>query len=141
MTAVSSLLSPQHPAFVELDPPLTEAISARILVRGVHLRITAALQELAQTRAARLLRKYADILRVRVDLHHDRTRASGEQFVAKALIEVGGRDLHATEACDNAYKALDLLTAKLESLLKRRHGRRTRGLIRKGRAETPGPIG
>ena len=103
---------------------IPEALAAKILVSGIHLELTEALKNIAQHKAARLLRHNDYIVRIRIDLEHDKTRGTPDLFVAKGHIEIGGPDLLASVASDDAYKSLDLLIDKLDSLLRRRHGLR-----------------
>jgi putative sigma-54 modulation protein len=99
-----------------------DSIADRLIVRGIHLDLTDALRSAATDKASRLLRHNDHIIRVRVDLEYDKTRGIGDQFIAKGHIEIGGPDLLASVASDDAYKSLDLLIDKLDGLLRRRHG-------------------
>jgi putative sigma-54 modulation protein len=119
--------------------PTTDSLDARILVRGVHLELTAALRQAAQHKAARLLRHEERIVRIRLDLELDRTRDSSKQFLAKGHLEVRGPDLVATAASEDAYKSLDLLVDKLDSLLRRRHQKRV-NTRNDGRRQAPGAL-
>jgi putative sigma-54 modulation protein len=101
-----------------------ETQSSKLILSGIHLELTEALKAAAQSKAARLLRHNERIIRLRLDLEHDRTRGVEAQFIAKGHIEIGGPDLLASVASDDAYKSLDLLIDKLDSLLRRRHGLR-----------------
>lgn len=99
-------------------------LEAKLLLRGLHLDLTPALRAAITDKMARVLRHNTHIIRLRVDLDHDKTRAVGRQFIAKGHIEIAGPDLVASVASDDAYKSLDLLADKLDALLRRRHGRR-----------------
>lgn len=92
---------------------------AKILLRGIHLTLTDALRDNLREKAERLFRHDPRIDRVRIDLEHDTTRGRAV-FVAKGHIEIGGPDLLATVASENAYKAIDLMIDKLDRLLVRR---------------------
>jgi len=98
--------------------------SSRIIVSGIHLQLTPALRQAAESRAGRLMRRDRRVARVRIDLEVDRTRAVPEQFIAKGRLEISGPDLIARVASDNAYKSIDLLGAKFEELLRRRRQKR-----------------
>ena len=100
------------------------AFDGRVIVRGIHLELTPSLRDAAEALAERLLRHEDRIVRVRIDLEHDHTRSPAAMFVAKGHIEIGGPDLLASVASDDAYKALDLLVEKLDRLIQRRAGRR-----------------
>lgn len=109
-----------------MSPLLTapEIDAGKLLLRGIHLNLTPALRTYAHRKAARLLRRNDRIVRVRVDLEHDKTAAVGAEFVVKGHIEIGGPDLVATVASADAYKAIDLVVDKLDRLLSRRSGLR-----------------
>jgi putative sigma-54 modulation protein len=99
-----------------------EILASKFIVRGIHLDLTAALKDIAQQKAIRLLRHNAYIIRLRIDIEYDKTRGQADQFIAKGLIEIGGPDLVASVATEDAYKSLDQLIDKLDGLLRRRQG-------------------
>ena len=94
--------------------------TSKVIVRGVHLEITPALRDHALGVAERLLRHNDHLVRVRIDLEHDHTRGVGDQFAAKGHIEISGRDLIASARSDDAYKSLDLLSDRLDRMLRER---------------------
>jgi putative sigma-54 modulation protein len=98
--------------------------AAMLIIRGIHLDLTEALRCAAENKAVRLLRHNEHIIRIRIDIEFDKTRGAREQFIAKGHIEIGGPDLLASMASDDAYKSIDLLVDKLDGLLRTRHGRR-----------------
>jgi putative sigma-54 modulation protein len=100
------------------------SLAARILVRGIHLDLTPALQQAAWHKAEHLLRHEDRIVRIRLDLELDRTRGAQDVFLAKGRIEIRGPDLIAQVHSEDAYKSLDLLVDKLDELLRRRHQKR-----------------
>ena len=77
-----------------------------IIVRGVHLSLTDALRGYAEQKAARLSHHEERIIRIRIDVEHDDTRAASARFTAKGHVEVTGNDLIASETADDAYKAI-----------------------------------
>lgn len=101
-----------------------ETNAARVIVSGIHLELTPSLRQAAVDKANRLLRHEEAIIRVRIDLEFDQTRAANDQFVAKGRVEISGPDLIARVNSDGAYKSLDLLVDKLDELLRRRHQKR-----------------
>ena len=101
--------------------PTPDDIDNKLIISGIHLDLTDALKQTVRDKVARLLRHEPRIVRVRVDLEHDKTRGHGSQFIAKGHIEIGGPDLLASVASDDAYKSIDTLIAKLDSSLRRRH--------------------
>lgn len=101
-----------------------ESTETRILVRGIHLDLTPALRQAALEKAEHLLGHAARIVRVRIDLELDKTRNMQNRFIAKGRLEISGPDLQASVESEDAYKSLDLLVAKLDELLRRRHQKR-----------------
>ena len=106
--------------------PNHSAPSTPILIRGIHLTLTPALEQAARSKTSHLLHFERRIDRIRVDLEHDRSHPGAPRFVARGRLELHGPDLVATVASEDAYKSLDLLVAKLDAQLRRRHGRRVR---------------
>jgi putative sigma-54 modulation protein len=98
----------------------TMPIGAKLLLRGIHLTLTEAMKATLQTKAERLLRHEPRIDRVRIDVELDKTAGHQALFLAKGHIEIGGPDLLATVAAEDAYKAIDLLVDKLDRLLAKR---------------------
>jgi ribosome hibernation promoting factor len=92
----------------------------RILIRAAHFDLTPALQTAAEEKVARLLRHQERIVRVRLDLEHDRKRSPRSAFVAKGHIEIRGPDLVASVASDSPEKSLDELIDRLDRMLRKR---------------------
>ncbi len=99
---------------------ISSPTAPRVIVRGVHLDLTAALKTIAEEKVDRLFRHQERIIRVRLDLEHDKTRAVRQAFVAKGHIEIRGPDLIASVASDDLYKSLDQLVDKLDRMLRKR---------------------
>lgn len=99
--------------------PHSPDAGAKVLLRGIHLTLTDALRDSLSAKAERLLRHEPRIDRIRIDLEHDASRGRAV-FVAKGHIEIGGPDMIAAVASEDAYKAADLLIDKLDRLLHRR---------------------
>lgn len=114
-------MKPKTNSFTSASPAPVE-FASKVIVRGVHLEITPALRDHALGVAERLLRHNDHLVRVRIDLEHDHTRGVGDQFAAKGHIEIGGPDLIASVRSDDAYKSLDLLSDRLDRML-REHSR------------------
>jgi len=92
----------------------------RLIIRGIHLELTDALRASIEEKSARLFRHQEHLVRIRIDLEHDKTASIDLRFVAKGRIELGGPDLIASVATDDAYKSVDLLIDKLDGQLRRR---------------------
>jgi putative sigma-54 modulation protein len=112
----------------------TEDAAGKLIIRGIHLTLTDALHAIITEKATRLLRRNDQIGRVRIDLEFDQTGGIGKQFIAKGHIEIGGPDLIASVATDDAYASLDQLIDKLDRLLRRRRG------LRKEHRNHPHPV-
>jgi putative sigma-54 modulation protein len=100
-----------------------EDLAAKLIIRGIHLDLTDALRNIVTQKAERLLRHNEHLIRIRIDLEHDKTRGSADQFIAKGHLEIGGPDLLASVATEDCYKSIDLLMDKLDRLIRRRHQR------------------
>ena len=124
MTAVVTAGERKY-CYVEIDmntlfPASSFPYADRLILRGVHVTLTDALRSSIQTKVERLFRHEGKILRIRIDVEHDKTKGIGHQFIAKGHIEIGGPDLLASVSSEDAYKSLDLLVDKLDELLRRR---------------------
>ena len=110
-----------------------ELLDDRIIVSGIHLSLTSAIKQAVATKVGKLLRHEPRIVRVRVDVEQDTSRAISARFVAKGRIEIGGPDIVAEAAEENAYKAIDQLVGRLDRGLRKRstalESRRKRGAL------------
>lgn len=93
--------------------------SPKLILRGIHLSLTEAMERAFQEKAERLFRHDSRILRVRVDLEQERSTVP-RLFEAKGHVEVAGPDLRASVRSEDAYKAVNLLIDKLERMLRKR---------------------
>lgn len=105
---------------------LPEDIDHKLIMQGVHVDLTAAMQASIRERFAVLLRHNPWIVRINVRLHQDQKLGQGQQhhYTATGQIEIGGPDLVASTESKAAYDALDGLVGKLDRLLRERAGRR-----------------
>jgi putative sigma-54 modulation protein len=97
---------------------------AKVIIQGIHLQLTEALRQSTLEKVTRLLRHSDEIVRIRIDIEHDKTRGTAAEFVAKGRIEIRGPDLIASEQSEDAYKSVDLLVDTLDEQLRERHVRR-----------------
>ena len=103
------------------NPSLDSAhFNDKLVLRGIHVTLTDALRTSVQHKVERLFRHEPQIVRIRVDIEHDKTKAIGHNFIAKGHIEISGPDLIASEASEDAYKSIALLVDKLGEMLRRR---------------------
>lgn len=102
----------------------SDDIASKIIMQGVHLELTAAMQNIIREKFSVLLRHNEWIVRVNVRLHQDQQRGKNHHYTATGQIEIGGPDIIATVKGDDAYNVLDGLVEKLDELLRERHERR-----------------
>jgi putative sigma-54 modulation protein len=98
----------------------------RLIIQGLHLRLRPKLEAAIEAKAGRLLHHEDHIVRLRIDLEHDQTRAPEQAFLAKGHIEIRGPDLLASVTAESALTAIDRLVDKLDARLRRRHEKRIR---------------
>jgi putative sigma-54 modulation protein len=93
-------------------------------MQGVHLELTAAMQNIIREKFSVLLRHNEWIVRINVRLRQDQQRGKNYHYTATGQIEIGGPDIVATVKGDDAYSVLDGLVEKLDEQLRERHERR-----------------
>ncbi len=98
-----------------------ELLDSKLIISGLHLDLTEAIKQVVRDKVSRLLRHEPRIVRVRIDIEHDKTRRPDNNFIAKGHIEIGGPDILASVASEDAYKSIDTLIDKLDGALRRRH--------------------
>lgn len=103
---------------------LSENLEAKIIMQGIHVQLTEALQNAIREKLGRLLRHNDEIIRINVRLHQDQTLGTEHHYTATAQVEIRGPDLVASVDGKEPYDLLDALAEKLDHLLERRHGKR-----------------
>lgn len=93
----------------------------KLILQGVHMDLTPALQSGMRDRLAPLLRHNEWIVRIHVRLQQTQTLGSKRLFSVTGQIELRGPDIVATATSDDAYNALDQLVDKLDEQLRKRH--------------------
>src|SRR5688572_6556626 len=101
----------------------TDDFLSKIHMAGVHIELTAAMQNIIREKFSVLLRHNEWIVRVNVRLHQDQHRGNKSHFTATGQIEMRGPDIVATVKGDDAYNVLDGLVEKLDEQLRERHER------------------
>lgn len=99
-------------------------IASKIIMQGVHIELTPAMQNIIREKFAVLLRHNEWIVRINIRLNKDQARARQNHFTATGQIEIGGPDIVAHVEGDEAYSVLDGLVDKLDKLLRDRQLRR-----------------
>jgi putative sigma-54 modulation protein len=102
----------------------TPETTSKIIMQGIHVELTPALQRAVLEKLDPLLRHDARIIRINVRLHQDQKLGQDYHYTATAEVEMSGPNLVAHADDKDAYMALDQLAQKLDQLLERRHGRR-----------------
>jgi putative sigma-54 modulation protein len=102
----------------------SDDIASKIIMQGVHIDLTAAMQNIIREKFSVLLRHNEWIVRINVRLHQDQQRGKNYHYTATGQIEIGGPDVVATVKGDDAYNVLDDLVEKLDQQLRDRHDRR-----------------
>lgn len=95
------------------------APAAKLVLRGINLKLTAAMKTMFTEKVDRLLRHEPRIVRVRVDIEDD-SRGGVPRFAAKGHIEIAGPDLLASITTEDAYKSVDMLVDRLDRMLRKR---------------------
>lgn len=98
----------------------SDDIASKLIIQGVHVELTPAMQNVMRDKFAVLLRHNEYIVRVNIRLNKDQTRGRQSHYTATGQIEIGGPDLVARVEGDDAYNVLDGLVDKLDKLLRDR---------------------
>ena len=99
-------------------------IASKIIMQGVHIELTPAMQNIIREKFAVLLRHNEWIVRINIRLNKDQVRGRQNHYTATGQIEIGGPDIVAHVEGDEAYSVLDGLVDKLDKLLRDRQVRR-----------------
>lgn len=107
-----------------MNPETETDLSSKLNFQGIHIELTAAMQNAIREKFAVLLRHNDYIVRINVRLHQDQSIGTEHHYTGTAQIEIGGPDIVASAESKDAYEVLDILVDKLDRQLSRRHGRR-----------------
>lgn len=110
------------------------ATDPRIVMQGIPVALTPALQDALQGKFEALLRHDPDIIRLNIRLHKNQQMGRHYHYRATAQVECRGTDLVAGAEGMEAYATLDDLSQKLDEQLARRRGRA------KDRCNHPHPV-
>ena len=101
-----------------------EQLAAKIIMQGIHVDLTPAMQTAIREKFLVLLRHTERIIRINVRLHQDQKQGQQHHYTATAQVEIGGPDIVANAKGEDAYSLLDNLVDKLDQQLRDRHERR-----------------
>jgi putative sigma-54 modulation protein len=102
----------------------SDDIASKITMQGIHIELTAAMQNAILEKFSVLLRHNEWIVRINVRLHQDQQLGKTYHYTATGQIEIRGPDIVATVKGEDAYSVLDGLVEKLDEQLRERHERR-----------------
>lgn len=102
----------------------TGDIGAKLILQGVHVELTPAMQNIIRDKFAVLLRHNEWIVRINIRLNKSQNKGGQGHYTATGHIEIGGPDLVAHVEGPDAYECMDGLVEKLDKLLRDRHERR-----------------
>lgn len=117
-----------------MKPIISDDLDSKIIMQGIHIQLTDAMQNVIREKFGRLLRHNEWIIRLNVRIHQDQTMGTEHHYTVTGQIEISGPDLVATADGKDAYDVIDEVVDKLDQLLERRHGKR------KDRRNHPQPI-
>lgn len=84
------------------------------------IKMTSALHAYVAEKIGHLEHYMENIVGAHVAIVHDQTKANKHAFVVKVHLAVPGPDLHAEDHGHDLYAAIDLVTTKLASQLRKR---------------------
>ncbi len=94
----------------------------KIIITGRHLTETT--RDQLSEKLGKLLQHSQHVVRIRLDLHEASSHDGEMYYTAKAVVEVRGPDLIASERSTNLYKSVHSVVDKLDRMLSER-GRRS----------------
>jgi putative sigma-54 modulation protein len=103
---------------------LNSDFSNKIVMQGIHVDLTEAMQSAILEKFSALLRRNERIIRINVRLRSDQQLGHQHHYSATGEIEIGGPNLIANSDGNDAYNVLDDLVERLDRLLSRRQGQR-----------------
>lgn len=97
--------------------------SPKIIMQGIHVELTPALQLAIHQKFETVLRHDPFIVRLNIRLHKDQKLGRKYHYHATAQVECRGPDIIAEAEGKEAYATLDELSQKLDEQLEKRHER------------------
>ncbi|HEU5077773.1 MAG TPA: HPF/RaiA family ribosome-associated protein [Opitutaceae bacterium] len=103
---------------------VSQDVDSKIIMQGIHLELTEAMQNIIHEKVGRLLGRNERIVRINIRIRQDQRLGTEHHYTATGQIEINGPDLVATVEGKEVYDLIDQLVEKLDHLLHRRHGLR-----------------
>ena len=97
------------------------------------IKLTPAIHAYVAQRIESLEHFGLNLIGAHIALWHDDTRASKHAFVVKVHLALRGPDLHAEDHGHDLYKAIDVVTDRLEEQLRHRKSKLVKGSREKSR--------
>lgn len=91
-----------------------------VIISGHNLDLTDAIKASVTEKMSKLFQHENHIIRLRVEVSHHNAADHQREFVARGIIEIRGPSLVATVHSEDLYQSIDLLTDKLDRMLRRR---------------------
>jgi ribosome hibernation promoting factor len=115
---------PRAVVYTGMKPTESATLADKLILQGVQLELTDAMQEAMREKLSVLLRRNDYIVRITVRVRQDQKLGTERHYSATGQIEIAGPDLVATTEGKDAYEAIDQLVEKLDRQLETRHGKR-----------------
>jgi putative sigma-54 modulation protein len=110
-----------------MDEEGESEITMQIHISPRHIKLTAAIHSYVAEKIGHLEHFAENIVGAHVAICHDDTRAAKHAYVVKVHLAMPGPDLHAEDHGHNLYRAIDLVTERLEEQLRHRKSKLTKG--------------
>ena len=123
-----------------MKPIAPSDLETKLILQGVHLELTEALQQTLREKFGRLLARNERIVRIEARVRLDQTLGAEHTCTVVAQIIIGGPDLVASAEGKEVYNLIDEVVEKLEHLLERRHGKRKDNRNHPKAVDVGGPI-
>jgi len=96
-----------------------------IIITGLGLEVTEALNEKVHHAFAKLFEHETDIMRARVELEHEpHANSHTNEFVAKGHLELKGTSFNISQKGNDLYVAITELAKKLDRQIRKNHTRK-----------------
>lgn len=91
-----------------------------VIISGKHLDLTDAIKDMVCQKVEKLFVHEERIIRLRVELSHEKVNSGKDFYTAKGQIEINGKDIVVNDETEDLYKSIDGMVEKLNRSLRRR---------------------
>jgi putative sigma-54 modulation protein len=95
----------------------------KLILHTHNVTLTKAIEEHVMDKLDRVEHLDQRIIDARVTLEHDHKRVADKQFTCSIRLSVRGPDLFAEDREEDLYAAIDLVSKKIEQLIRKRHNK------------------